>query len=237
MLVALGLTALRLALGDAMLRFVQPRMRIPLIVAAALLLFLGGATIVRAWRPTVGRDRDGAGSGPDHAAPGVGWLLIVPVAVLLLVSPAPLGADAAARSAVRTTKLPQAQNVTFDPLPLAVNGAVPLSLTAYSERALYDSTESLAGTTVRLIGFVVNSKDKPGEVYLTRFRIACCAADAFPVEVVLRGNVGKRKQDTWLEVTGTWRATVTSPDSDEFLRAELDVKSVDVVGAPGDPYE
>ncbi len=231
LLVALAVIGYRLIFTGEYLRFVQGRMKWPLVVASTVFFVLGAATVAKAWRTKE------ATTTQRHLGPAVGWLLGAPIAVLLLVAPAPLGADFANRQAVRTTRLPQSQNITFDPLPAPTNGAVDLSLTDYSERALYDSTEGLAAVPVRLLGFVVRDDEAPGGYFLTRFRIACCAADAFAVQVSLKGKTGDYADDTWLEVVGTWTPTQTTADGTEFLRAVMQVSTITEINDRPDPYE
>jgi uncharacterized repeat protein (TIGR03943 family) len=179
-------------------------------------------------------------AGHSHAegkGPAVGWLLSLPLAVLLLIAPTSLGSFAASRQAVKTTRLAQAQNVDFDPLPEVVGGRVPLTLTDFSERGLYDSKESLKGIPVRLVGFVNHDKAAPGGFFLTRFKISCCAADAYPIQVVLHGDAGQWPDDTWLSVDGVWKPTEVAPDSQALLRGELTVQKVTKLTTTPDPYE
>jgi uncharacterized repeat protein (TIGR03943 family) len=238
MLIVLAATGLRLSLTDAFARFVRPGMRIPLVAASVVLAALGLATLARSWRA-----HRNASAASDHAHDDhqhgsfVSWFLIVPVAVLLLVAPASLGAYAANRGAVRTTQLAQSQGADVGTLPEAQDGLTQLSLTSYSNFALYDTKEQLKGRRVRLLGFVAHDASAPGGYYLTRFVIACCAADAFPVQVVLRGKVPALADDTWITVEGTWHPTTASPDSNDVFRAELDVTSVTAAAKPGEPYE
>jgi uncharacterized repeat protein (TIGR03943 family) len=237
-LIVLAVTGLRLSLTDAFARFIRPGMRIPLIAASVVLAALGFATLVRSWRAhrrpasAITETHD-----EHHHGSFVSWLLIAPVAVLLLVAPASLGAYAANRGALRTTQLAQSQGADVGTLPEAANGATALSLTSYSNFALYDTTEQLKGRTVRLVGFVAHDATAPGGYYLTRFVIACCAADAFPVQVVLHGEVPALADDTWVTVEGTWHPTTTTPDGTEVFRAELDVTSITSAVRPSEPYE
>ncbi len=243
LLTALGAMGIRLVVSRQYLRFIRPKMEIPLLAASLMLLALGIATLIRAWgRPLTASDADeqNCHQGHGHTAgpsPAVGWLLALPLAVLLLVAPTSLGSFAANRQAVKTTRLEQAQNVTFDPLPDQVNGRVSLTLTDFSKRGLYDSKESLKGIPIRLIGFVNRDASAPGGFFITRFKIACCAADAYPIQVVLLGAAGTWPDDTWLTVDGTWKATTVDPASDELLRAALTVQKVTKLTITPDPYE
>jgi uncharacterized repeat protein (TIGR03943 family) len=237
-LIVLAATGLRLSLTDAFARFVRPGMRIPLIAASVVLASLGIATLGRSWRA---HRRHGTASEQhehDHQHGSfVSWLLIVPVAVLLLVAPTSLGAYAANRGAVRTTQLAQSQGASVGTLPGATNGAIQLSLTSYSNFALYDTKEQLKGQRVRLVGFVAHDDAAAGGYFLTRFVIACCAADAFPVQVVLHGKVPTLPDDTWITVEGSWHPTNAIPEGNDVFRAELDVASVKVATKPSEPYE
>jgi uncharacterized repeat protein (TIGR03943 family) len=245
LLILLGVAALRLILGDAFERFVRPGMRWPLIFTGVFFVLLGVATIARSWKS---RTASHSGSGHDTAAPsegpvdddhhhhgGIGWLLVVPVLVLLLVAPTSLGAYAA-RRAVRTTSLPQSIDLGTPPAP-AADGAIQMTLGEYSEWALYDRNESLQGKRVRLVGFVAADDDAPGGYYLTRFRIACCAADAAVIQIALHGELPPLADDTWITVYGTWKPTKLDPDGNEAFRAELTVESITPQNAQSDPYE
>jgi uncharacterized repeat protein (TIGR03943 family) len=242
LLSALGAMGVRLVLSRQFLRFVRPGMKLPLLGASVLLVVLGVTTLIRAWRsPRVGHhDVADDHAGHSHAegqGPGVGWLLALPLAVLLLVEPTSLGAYAANRQAVKTTRLSQSVGVVFDPLPAKEDGRVTLSLTEFSERGLYDSKESLKGQPVRLIGFVNHDKAAPGGFFLTRFKISCCAADAYPVQVVLAGDAGQWPDDTWLTIDGVWKPTEVQPDAKDLLRAQITVQKVTKMTTTPDPYE
>ena len=249
LLAALGAMGVRLVLSRQFLRFVRPGMKLPLLGASLLLVVLGVTTLILAWRsPRVIEHHDAHAAddsvhndgGHGHAegkGPGVGWLLALPLAVLLLVEPTSLGAYAANRQAVKTTRLSQSAGVVFDPLPAKEDGRLSLSLTEFSERGLYDSKESLRAQPVRLVGFVNHDKAATGGFFLTRFKIACCAADAYPVQVVLVGDAGQWPDDTWLTIDGVWKPTEVQPDGKDLLRAQVTVQKVTKMNTTPDPYE
>jgi uncharacterized repeat protein (TIGR03943 family) len=247
LLTALGAMGVRLVLSRQFLRFVRPGMKLPLLAASVLLIVLGIATLLRAWRTPSSDDHahDVAPMADEHTGhshapgkgPSVGWLLALPLAVLLLIEPTSLGAYAASRQAVKTTRLSQAEGVVFDPLPAKQDGRLELSLTDFSERGLYDSKESLKGQPVRLVGFVNHDKTAPGGFFLTRFKIACCAADAYPIQVVLLGDAGQWPDDTWLTIDGVWKPTEVQPDAKDLLRAQITVQKVTKMTTTPDPYE
>ena len=78
------------------------------------------------------------------------------------------------------------------------------------------------GARVRLLGFVVGSKDMPaGTFELARFYIACCIADAEAVGVPVAGRAPR--PNTWLEVQGSLarrgKRLVVMPDTITHVRA------------------
>ena len=215
LLVLLGGVTLRVALTDAHLAYVQGGFRPFLVAAAVVLLVLGVAGVVRA-RP--GRaappadehvDDDGHDHGHDHGhgVPRVVWLLVAPVAVLLLVAPPALGSFTAGRQ-------PQ-QVVAEEPVAVGLGPDDPgqeyktLPLSAYAIRALADDTSAFEGRQVRLTGFVTPREG--GGWYVSRIQIQCCAADAVAFTVVVDGPQGDLAADQWVDVVGTWAPPVPHP--------------------------
>ena len=65
-----------------------------------------------------------------------------------------------------------------------------------------------------------------------RFQVACCAADATPLQVVVYtpGNVPPR--DTWVEVTSSFRS-----GAHDRVPASVDARQVETISAPEEPHE
>lgn len=236
LLLAVGGVAVRLGVTDAANNFIRPGYRWLLVVAGAALALLGLVALIRALRADAPASEAPAHDehGHDHArGPRVAWFLTLPLFAILLVAPPPLGSFAASRqSGVVTTTA-----TSFPPLPAAEDGAVPLTMGQYTVRALYDSEATLEGARVRLTGFVSEQLDA-GAYHLTRFQLACCAADGTAISVEVRGDQAQRPVDQWFEVEGTWAAreghvlgelTVDKP----VLIAE----SVVPIAQPAEPYE
>ncbi len=157
----------------------------------------------------------------------MGWLLVVPLLVVLLVPPAPLGANAV-RSRLATSRSGVAVYPAVHP---PVRGAVPMTMAEFATRALRDRAASLRGVRVRLVGFVSSTSGDDGYA-LSRFVIFCCAADAEAVQAVVRGDAAARKLNQWLEVEGEWvPAAVDAPTV--VVRA----RSVRAIKRPRAPYE
>jgi len=230
MLILVGAMALWLGLTDAALAYVRGALRPPLVVSGVVLLVLAGAALRR-------RDPDRGGDGHEHGAPRSGWLLALPVLVLLLlVAPPALGSFAASRQANTAASAADDPGGAFPPLAEPVGGAVPLSVSEFVTRALYDQGRSLAGARVRLLGFA--APEKGGGYLLTRFNLFCCAADGQAYQVEVRGDGASRPADQWLVVEGRWLPQrVFDGIAPSGVVPALRVDSVTPVGAPADPYE
>jgi uncharacterized repeat protein (TIGR03943 family) len=238
-----GITA-RISITGEYRNYVKPGLLPLLLIAAAALLAIGGATL---WpeitrRPAVSATGDHTvtnrysrghtvrSDGHDHArAPGVGWLLLAPVLALVLLAPPPLGADAAA-NAGSTLSAP-----TGDFPPLPDGDPVELTLSDYATRAVFDEGRSLADRQVQLIGFVTFGPR--GEVFLARMIASCCAADARPIKVGLEGEVSPDvAADTWLRVVGRYTPTRTTDDVNGAAIPYIDVVTAETTTQPTDPY-
>lgn len=224
---------LRVSLTDAYLAYVQPGFRPLLIGAGAVLLLIGAVGLVLDRPRAVPADDVPA---HDHV-PWSSWLLVLPVAVLLLVAPPALGVFTVERQSQALTAAPAEPQ----PEQLPDAGAQPgvelvrnMSMLEYGQRALADDPGTLATGIVRLHGFVVPRGD--GGWYLSRIRINCCAADAVPVSVVVDGDRGDVAPGEWVEVVGSWSPSVAHP-GDGYPEPVIEARSVTPVPAPANPYE
>ena len=207
-----GAVLLRLTVTGAYTRYVQGRMGPWLVVAGVVVIVLGLATLVRG-RPTHEH---------EHGQ-RVGWLLLAPIAALLLVSPPALGSYGVDRGASVDVREGVPEFRPLDPDA----GPVDMTLLEFSQRAFDHDGSSFRGTPVRLTGFVAGG----GGFRLARYQIACCAADAAPVVVRVVGTQGDSPaRDQWVSVTGTFR----SGGGDT---PELTATSVVEIPEPADPYE
>jgi uncharacterized repeat protein (TIGR03943 family) len=232
-LVLLGGIIARISLTGDYRNYVKPGLLPLLLIAAAILLAVGAATL---WpelaRSTKAHDRTvpdpSAGHEHEHP-PGVGWLLLVPVMALALLAPPPLGADAAANAGTALS----APTTDFPPLP--DGDPVELTLLDYASRAVFDDGRSLADRRVQLTGFVTHGS--AGETFLTRMVISCCAADARPIKVGLAGEVqDDLAADTWLRVVGRYTPTRATDEVNGAAIPYLEVVEVQSTTRPDDPY-
>ncbi|HEX9342005.1 MAG TPA: TIGR03943 family protein [Actinomycetota bacterium] len=240
LLLAVGATALFLSFSDLTLSYVRAGLRPLLGVAGAILLGLGLLSVLQGRRQAAGgEDEDWHDHDGGHG-PRVAWLLVLPVLVLLLVEPPALGSFAALRQSSLTLA---GGDGNFPPLARATGGAVPVGLSEFVDRALFDKQHSLAGQRVRVFGFVM--PEKQGSYRLARFVMYCCAADAEVVEIVVRGDPTPRQPDQWVTVEGRWLAPGPGPGAAPNTVSDghggrlpvLAAETVTVTSPPRDRYE
>jgi uncharacterized repeat protein (TIGR03943 family) len=218
-----GAVLLRLTFTDTYRRYVRPDMGRWLTVAGIAVVVLGLVTLVRALRhgpaPAVHDDDHDH----DHGI-GVGWLLLAPIAALLLVAPPTLGSYGV-NHAARVHIKPGGE--VFDPLPRRA-APRPMTLLEFTQRAVDHHGASFNGASVQVTGFVAGAE--AGGFRLARYQIACCAADAAPVVIRIRGTTGaSAPRDQWVVVTGRFQRGGELP--------QLAATSVAEISAPEDPYE
>lgn len=212
--------------------FIQQRMQIPLILAVIGLFGLGVYEAVRALR----EEKTDPASATRATAPRVGWLMVLPLMVLVSVAPTGLGAAAAERVEAFT---PVEASSNFEPLDTSVQ-PVPMRVFDFVDRAFWDPAGSTEGVTVQLEGLVVNDESVPDGFLLTRFLVSCCAADGVPIQVAVRGVDTVYPDDTWVVAD-----VVLRPPPAPFQELPLDQRTVnaDAVSitvnpnAPTDAYE
>ena len=219
-----GVVVLRLTLTDTYRRYVQGGMGKWLLIAGVALILVGLVTLVNALRNVEPEEAHGHDHEHTHRV-GVGWLLLAPIAALLLVAPPTLGAYGVNRAGAVKVKPGKA---FFKPLHEA-DAPVEMTVLEYIERALEHNGASFRGVPVKLTGFVAGAE--AGGFRLARYQIACCAADATPVALDVVGTSGTPpSDDQWVVVTGTFQR-----GGGDFPR--LAATSVVEIPAPDDPYE
>jgi uncharacterized repeat protein (TIGR03943 family) len=242
-LLLVGGTLLKIAITGDYVRYVKAGLR-PYLIAAGVVLVVVAALSLLGWvrggaRHDTAADRDGDtggeaddghGHGPGRGWPDVAWLLVVPMAVLLLIAPSALGSYSAARSG---TALGAAQSSDFPPLPSG--DPVRVSVLDYASRAVFDKGQSLTGRQITLSGFLLAA---PSGWYLTRMVITCCAADAQPIKVGLTGSVpGGLTANEWLEVTGRYSTKVDHDGVNGETIPYLDVAAAQPIATPKEQYD
>lgn len=233
-LILCGAAVLRISLfSELYLRYVRLGLRPYLIASGGLLLVLGlAAAVVVARADDEDEEEDAEHSHDerhrDHGhSPHVAWLLTIPALAMLLFPPPALGSYSAERASAEYA----AQGIgKFPALPKG--DPVDLTLAEFTSRAMYDSGKTMKGRTIRLTGFVTKDGDT---WYVTRLLISCCAADARPDKIEIRG-IDAPPTDAWVTVTGTWHPK-GKLGSEEARPPVLDGTSVRRVKQPENPYE
>jgi uncharacterized repeat protein (TIGR03943 family) len=230
LLVVLGATVLWLWQSGDALNYVRPGLTSWLLAGGVIVLLLGLLPPLG----LLGHHAASAGGHDGHHHRGrVGWLLLVPVLVVLLVQPAALGSYAASSRSV----VPGGGDGDFPPLAAPVRGAVPMPMAEFVTRAVRDPGQSLAGVRVRLTGFMAPPEPGDRGWRLTRFVIFCCAADAEALQAVVHGDSAPRARDQWLEVEGTWQPRPAAVDDPNPQPPVLNADAVRPIAPPHPPYE
>ncbi|MGH1503756.1 MAG: TIGR03943 family putative permease subunit [Acidimicrobiales bacterium] len=241
-LVCVGAIIGRLVQSGGFGWFVQQRMRIPLALAALIILAFGlylllvhpGDDTDHDGHDHDGHDHDGHDDHDHGRVPKVGWLMALPILVLISVAPTALGASAADRLEAIT---PLETTERFP--PLSSDEPTEMGVYDFIERAVWDDERTLEGAEVRLVGLVVNDDEIDDGFRLTRFLVSCCAADGLPVQVVVHGLAEELPNDTWVDIVVTWRPPeVPYGESEGTDDIEADIVELQILDEPpADPYE
>jgi len=231
LLILLGGALVKIAVNGDYLRYVKPSQQPWIIAGGAVMVLLGAVAIVRDILAARAKSEHSDGHGHAHSARPA-WLLLVPVLAVFLVAPPALGADSVTRSAAAAPQnTSYGSTAAFPPLP--AGDVITLAVNEFVTRAGWDRANSLTGRTVSLTGFVVHNE---GKTLLARLVISCCAADAFPVTVRVRGGEADHlASDAWIQVTG--QVVPGTATKDNSYTPDFTPASVTTVPAPKDPYE
>jgi uncharacterized repeat protein (TIGR03943 family) len=231
LLLLVGGTLLKISANGTYMRYVKPSSRWLLIAAGLVLLGVAVVTLWQVVREHTGAARAKDPARHDHAESKVGWLLLVPALVLLVLAPPSIGSFQASRSGTALTA-----PVDSDFAPLPDGDPVRISILDYASRSVFDKGKSLAGRRVTLSGFVMAGPN--GTPYLARMIVTCCAADARPIKVGLAGAVpGGLRPDAWIEVDGAFTARADRDPVNNDIIPYIEVTVVRSIPAPESQYE
>jgi len=199
----MGLSIGLITFTGAFTRYVKSALLPWLALTAVLLVGLALVGMIGDIRRGGARHDD---DGHSHRT-GIVWLLVVPIVLLIFVTPPPLRPQGATR----------VTNVSNDVLrrafpPLPPGRAPEVSLPEVVMRAANDSSASLTNRLITVTGFVLN---EPDGADLARIVIICCAADAQLARIHLRNHDGgatfRFADNTWLRVEGEVIPAVRQP--------------------------
>lgn len=233
--ILIGMYGLRLGYAGQLIYYIHPRY-VGITIAACIVLVLAGIvafTLAPASRPLRRRTVRGF----------VGMLpVVVFVAVgILLPARALSSASVEQRSASVVAPAPASEE------DISTSGVTDVSTLDTSEWTFDDFWYSLTiqdrvlehyeGKTANILGFVSHPKAAPeGTFHLTRFLLMCCAIDAqtvgFWVEESEVLSTGALKDDTWVQVSGTF--TVREWNGKQTL--VIVPEAIEPTEQPEDPY-
>lgn len=232
-LLLIGVSTAMIAITGVFTRYVKPAMMPWLLITAVVLIVLAVTAMVDDIR------RMGGHGGPrfDHDEDAhahnnrVTWALMVPVVVLIFITPPALRPQASVPSV--TSVSTEVLRRPFPPLP--AGRAPEVTIPNVMLRAAQDSAGSLDGRLITVIGFSIHGTDT---VDLGRFSVLCCAADARLARVHLAGEAAiparAYPEYTWLRVEGVVRSG--PGDGDSSMIPTLEVASVREIDPPADVY-
>lgn len=224
LLLLVGVGTAMITASGAFTRYVKASLMPWLYVSAAVLIVIALVAIVDDVR------RPGGHHGHDHSGRAT-WLLVIPVVVLVFITPPALRPEAGVPSvsAVSTEALRR----PFP--PLSAGPAPEVSIPNVMIRAAQDSSGSLDGRTITVIGFTIHDGES---VDLGRFSVLCCVADARLARIHLRGaGAGPARsypEYTWLRVEGT--VLPGRADGDSSAVPTMDAATITEIDAPADVY-
>ena len=237
-----GALAVEVALTEQFLKFVRPGMR-PYIVASGLALIVIAVPVLIATRwggGARGEGGDSSGSARHaHAGSRVGWLLLAPLLVAVIIAPGTFGSWAAARQRGVTFAIHRDFDFGAYLRTQQVAGVKPsLKLIDFLEVASQrNQRELLAKVDIEIKGFVSHEvDDPPGTFRINRFAIGCCAGDASLMQVEVRGARTEPSVDAWISATIRFSGTLT-PVGESYVTPVVRLVEMKNIKTPSNPFE
>ncbi|MCX4092796.1 TIGR03943 family putative permease subunit [Nocardia sp. alder85J] len=211
-LLLIGTAVLKTAADGTYLRYVKPALGPFLLASGTILVLLALVALGRDLRRT--RADPGHDPEPGHDHPGrPHWLLLAPIAALLIVVPPALGAGSVQSGSTAQASVGKPGNTVdgkYDFPPLPAGPAPTVGMFDLIDRASYDSSGELDRRDVTVIGFIVRTAADGAPrtdgtrtgVDLARLVITCCVADAQTMRIHLAGTFPPPTDDTWVTVRG-----------------------------------
>jgi uncharacterized repeat protein (TIGR03943 family) len=231
---AWGILMLRYWLTNKLNLLIHPNFFGLVIVAGIGFIIIGFFKMQELWQ----RRRRNVTPNMQHISlfpPGWGSALLLTTAILgFIITPQVFASDKALQRGVTADLLgstrvkPQAFRVTVRPEERSLVDWVR-TVNVYPEPDAY------TGQKVKVQGFVIHPPDIGKEyLFLARFVLTCCAADAYPVglPVKLQENQERYSPDTWLEVEGQM-VTENLADKRQLTIAATSLKKIP---QPENPY-
>jgi uncharacterized repeat protein (TIGR03943 family) len=171
----------------------------------------------------------------EHAVSPVNlMIMLIPLLIGILIPARPLGASSiSTKGFTISSALISAQVVSHQFETESEQRNILDWVTLFD---VEDDLQPLMGQQASVVGFVYQDERLPkGQFFVSRIVISCCAADGFPVGMIVDWpEAALLKQDTWVRVSGPLDKTHfdKQPQAIPFIRA----KTVEVVAQPAYPY-
>ncbi|HEX9333274.1 MAG TPA: TIGR03943 family protein [Anaerolineales bacterium] len=160
------------------------------------------------------------------------WILSIPLLIGVLIPAKPLDSTAVSAKGLTTTSALISSNSSSRPFETESEQRNVLAWVKlfYFEKDLTPYT----GQKASVIGFVYLDDRLPkGQFFVSRFILACCAADAYAVGMIVEPPAGTSiKQDEWLQVKGPVEVVSFDGHNSPLIRAE----TITPVSQPDQPY-
>jgi uncharacterized repeat protein (TIGR03943 family) len=216
--------------------YVHPRFNGLILAAAVTALILGIASA---------RPRRQNGHEADRGMSWFGVLMVGGAAVVgLLITPQSLGSAAAATRGLNMPAVREPVAAATALTAAVVSAPLHATITNLYEgfHFLRDGNaqnQSQEGVNVDVTGFVFRDAESIRDyVYVARFTIVCCAADASPVGMLVRSpDAPALKKDSWVHVRGRITGGTLEYEPGRYVsETYVQAETVEPVAAPKDPY-
>lgn len=160
------------------------------------------------------------------------WIMIVPLLIGILIPAKPLDSTAVSAKGLTTTSALISSNSSSHPFETESEQRNVLDWVKifYFEKDL----NPYLGQKAAVTGFVyLDARLPKGEFFVSRFILACCAADAYAVGMIVEPPAGITvKQDDWVQVKGLVEVVSFDGHNSPLIQAT----AINTVPQPDQPY-
>ena len=241
--IVVGVTATVISLSNLLVRYLRPTMARWLLFAGVMMILLGVTLIAERWRSESIQPGGKDAAEERHLRSRMGWMLLAPMLVAVIVDPGALGSYAVSSQSTLQTPAPGVFDLEAHLRSGSFAGqAVDISVLQLW-RAVDDgeNLDLLTDTPLSLVGFVVNDEKVENGFVLARLVMGCCAGDALAVTVEVRGgSLPELPDDTWVRVEVNFDPTATAAltERDDLMAraAVVDLVGLEKIDVPSEPY-
>lgn len=160
------------------------------------------------------------------------WIMMVPLLIGVLIPAKPLDSTAVSAKGLTTTSAIISSSSSSHPFETVSEQRNVLDWVKifYFEKDL----NPYLGQKAAVTGFIyLDARLPKGEFFVSRFIIACCAADAYAVGMIVAPPVGTTvKQDDWVQVKGPVEVVSFDGHNSPLIRAT----AINPIPQPDQPY-